>query len=172
MSAIQALDESILLWIRENLCSDELTPFFRLVTRLGDAGLIWIVLGVLLLLGAALNKDTGGRAMSNQWKDDFTDQLCDAIVAITDRDEAYRFLEDLATFSEIKAFSQRLQVAGLLIKGFSYPQIVQATGASTATISRVKKFVEYGTDGYRDVLRKLESKAVEEEAPKKKSVKK
>ena len=68
--------------------------------------------------------------------------------------------------------SQRLQVAGLLIKGFSYPQIVQATGASTATISRVKKFVEYGTDGYRDVLRKLESKAVEEEAPKKKSVKK
>ena len=62
--------------------------------------------------------------MSNQWKDDFTDQLCDAIVAITDRDEAYRFLEDLATFSEIKAFSQRLQVAGLLIKGFSYPQIV------------------------------------------------
>ena len=117
--------------------------------------------------------------MSNQWKDDFTDQLCDAIVAITDRDEAYRFLEDLATFSEIKAFSQRLQVAGLLIKGagllikgFSYPQIVQATGASTATISRVKKFVEYGTDGYRDVLRKLESKAAEEEAPKKKSVKK
>ena len=98
--------------------------------------------------------------MSNQWKDDFTDQLCDAIVAITDRDEAYRFLEDLATFSEIKAFSQRLQVAGLLIKGFSYPQIVQATGASTATISRVKKFVEYGTDGYRDVLRKLESKKV------------
>ena len=53
MSAIQALDESILLWIRENLCSDVLTPFFRLVTRLGDAGLIWIVLGVLLLLGAA-----------------------------------------------------------------------------------------------------------------------
>ena len=85
--------------------------------------------------------------MSNQWKDDFTDQLCDAIVAIT-------------------------EVAGLLIKGFSYPQIVQATGASTATISRVKKFVEYGTDGYRDVLRKLESKAAEEEAPKKKSVKK
>ncbi len=110
--------------------------------------------------------------MSNQWKDDFTDQLCDAIVAITDRDEAYRFLEDLATFSEIKAFSQRLQVAGLLIKGFSYPQIVQATGASTATISRVKKFVEYGTDGYRDVLRKLESKAAEGAAPKKKSVKK
>ncbi len=110
--------------------------------------------------------------MSNQWKDEFTDQLCDAIVAIDDKEEAYRFLEDLATFSEIKAFSQRLQVAGLLIKGFSYPQIVKATGASTATISRVKKFVEYGTDGYRDVLRKLESKAGEKSSPKKKSVKK
>ncbi|MDO5116688.1 MAG: YerC/YecD family TrpR-related protein [Synergistaceae bacterium] len=95
--------------------------------------------------------------MSNQWKDKFTDQLCDAITIISDREEAYRFLEDVATFSEIKAFSQRLQVASLLLKGFSYPQIVQATGASTATISRVKKFVEYGADGYRDVLRKLEA---------------
>ena len=96
--------------------------------------------------------------MSNKCKDEFTDQLCDSIVAITDRDEAYRFLEDVATFSEIKAFSQRLQVANLLLKGLSYPQIVQATGASTATISRVKKFVEYGSDGYRDVLRKLKDK--------------
>lgn len=110
--------------------------------------------------------------MSSQWKDEFTDQLCDAIVAITDRDEAYRFLEDLATFSEIKAFSQRLQVAGLLMRGCSYPQIVQATGASTATISRVKKFVEYGTDGYRDVLRKLERQAAEESEQKEKSDKK
>ena len=101
--------------------------------------------------------------MSNQWKDEFTDQLCDSIVTITDRDEAYRFLEDVATFSEIKAFSQRLQVASLLIKGFSYPQIVQATGASTATISRVKKFVEYGADGYRDVLRKLEAMKASED---------
>ncbi len=93
--------------------------------------------------------------MSTQWKDEFTDQLCDSIVAITDREEAYRFLEDVATFSEIRAFAQRLQVANLLLKGMSYPQIVQATGASTATISRVKKFVEYGADGYKDVLEKL-----------------
>ena len=94
--------------------------------------------------------------MSLQWKDEFTDQLCDSIVAITDRDEAYRFLEDVATFSEIRAFAQRLQVANLLLKGMSYPKIVQATGASTATISRVKKFVEYGADDYKDVLEKLE----------------
>ncbi|MEG1642055.1 MAG: YerC/YecD family TrpR-related protein [Synergistaceae bacterium] len=93
--------------------------------------------------------------MSQQWKDEFTDQLCDAIVAINERDEAYRFLEDAATFAEIKALAQRLQVASLLLKGMSYPQIVQSTGASTATISRVKKFVEYGNDGYKDVIKKL-----------------
>lgn len=93
--------------------------------------------------------------MSQQWKDESTDQLCDAIAAISDRDEAYRFLEDVATFAEIKAFSQRLQVASLLLKGMSYPQIVQTTGASTATISRVKKCVEYGSDGYKDTLKKL-----------------
>ncbi len=100
--------------------------------------------------------------MANNWKDDYTDQLCDAIAAIEDREEAYRFLEDLATFSEIKAFAQRLQIAGLLLKNYSYPQIVQVTGASTATISRVKKFVEYGTDGYRDVLRRLEGSAAKD----------
>ncbi|MDO4988489.1 MAG: YerC/YecD family TrpR-related protein [Synergistes sp.] len=93
--------------------------------------------------------------MSSKWKDEFTDQLCDAIIAIDNRDDAYRFLEDLATFAEIKAFAQRLQVASLLLKGQSYPKIVQTTGASTATISRVKKCVEYGPDGYRDVLEKI-----------------
>jgi len=97
----------------------------------------------------------GGRDMGSQWKDKFTDQLCDCVVAITDREEAYRFLEDVATFSEIRALAQRIQVANLLLEGYSYPQIVRTTGASTATISRVKKFVEYGSDGYRDVLQKI-----------------
>lgn len=93
--------------------------------------------------------------MGSKWKDEFTDQLCDCMVAISDREEAYRFLEDVATFSEIRALAQRIQVADLLIQGCSYPQIVQKTGASTATISRIKKFVEYGSDGYRDVLEKV-----------------
>lgn len=96
--------------------------------------------------------------MSEKWKDELTDQLCDAIASIKDRDEAYRFIEDVATFSEIKALAQRLQVANLLLNGMSYPQIVQSTGASTATISRVKKFVEYGADGYKEVLEKIKSK--------------
>lgn len=94
--------------------------------------------------------------MRPKWQDELTDQLCDAMVAISSRDEAYRFIEDVATIAEIKALAQRLQVANLLLKGMSYPQIVQSTGASTATISRVKKFVEYGRDGYKDILKKLE----------------
>ena len=93
--------------------------------------------------------------MAPKWQDELTNQLCDAIVAINSREEAYRFLEDVATIAEIKALAQRLQVANLLLKKMSYPQIAQATGASTATISRVKKFVDYGSDGYKDVLEKI-----------------
>ncbi|MDO4952492.1 MAG: YerC/YecD family TrpR-related protein [Synergistaceae bacterium] len=96
--------------------------------------------------------------MAANWKNEFTDQLCDCIAAIETREEAYRFLEDVATYAEIEAFAQRLQVASLLLKKMSYPKIVQQTGVSTATISRVKKFVEYGTDGYQDVLKKLADK--------------
>lgn len=96
--------------------------------------------------------------MANGWKNEYTDQLCDCLTAIESREEAYRFLEDVATYAEIEAFAQRLQVASLLLKNMSYPKIVQLTGASTATISRVKKFVEYGTDGYKDVLDKVKNK--------------
>ena len=96
--------------------------------------------------------------MATNWKNEYTDQLCDCLAAIETREEAYRFLEDVATFAEIEALAQRLQVASLLLENMSYPKIVQQTGASTATISRVKKFVEYGTDGYRDILKKLKEK--------------
>lgn len=96
--------------------------------------------------------------MSYNWKNEYTDQLCDCLIAIETREEAYRFLEDVATFAEIEALAQRLHVASLLLKNMSYPKIASETGASTATISRVKKFVDYGTDGYRDVLKKATQK--------------
>ena len=104
--------------------------------------------------------------MSDRWRDEYTDRLCDCIAAISDREEAYRFLEDAATFAEIKALAQRLQVASLLLKGLSYPQIVEATGASSATISRVKKCVQYGSEGYRDVLTKIGVFGEEKRSPK------
>ena len=93
--------------------------------------------------------------MALEWKNEHTDRLCDAILSMKDREEVYRFLADIATISEIKALAQRLQVAFMLIDGASYPQIVDDTAASTATISRVKKIVDYGEDGYKTVKSRL-----------------
>ena len=96
--------------------------------------------------------------MSLRWKDELTDQLCEAFLSLKNIEEIYDFLEDVATVSEIKAFSQRLQVAKLLLRGDSYPQISKGTGASTATISRVKKTVDYGKDALKLALDRLEEK--------------
>ncbi|MDI9371379.1 MAG: DNA-binding transcriptional regulator [Synergistaceae bacterium] len=93
--------------------------------------------------------------MTEKWKDKLTDQLCRAFLSLDTVEEAYSFLEDVATIGEIRALSQRLEVARLLSEAYTYPQIAQQTGASTATISRVKKFLEYGADGYKIVIERL-----------------
>ena len=67
-------------------------------------------------------------------------------------EDVYAFLEDIATVNEIKSMAQRLEVARLLTNYRTYPEIVKATGASTATISRVKRSLDYGSGGYRRVL--------------------
>ena len=85
---------------------------------------------------------------------DELDQLFDAILALKDKDECYRFFEDICTISEIKAISQRLAVAKMLDTGVTYQEISQQTGASTATISRVNRCLQYGAGGYRLVLDK------------------
>lgn len=96
--------------------------------------------------------------MSLKWKDKLTEQLAESLLVLENVDEVYAFLEDVATIGEIRAFAQRLEVARLLDSGYTYPQIAQQTGASTATISRVKKFLEYGADGYRIVLDRIKEK--------------
>ncbi|MDD2205840.1 MAG: YerC/YecD family TrpR-related protein [Aminobacterium sp.] len=104
--------------------------------------------------------------MVEKWKDQLTDQLCKALLSLNSVEEMYGFLEDVATIGEIRALAQRLEVARLLDGGYTYPQIAQQTGASTATISRVKKFLEYGADGYRIVLanlKKLEDDKAQED---------
>ena len=93
--------------------------------------------------------------MIEKWKDRLTDQLCQAILSLKTPEAAYCVLEDVATIGEIRALAQRLEVSRLLSEGYTYPQIAQQTGASTATISRVKKFLEYGADGYKIVLERL-----------------
>ncbi|HEY0827542.1 MAG TPA: YerC/YecD family TrpR-related protein [Bacilli bacterium] len=84
------------------------------------------------------------------------DQLFKAILTLKDVEECYVFFDDLCTVNEIESMSQRLEVARMLGKGATYNQIEGETGASTATISRVKRCLNYGNDGYKLALDRLE----------------
>jgi len=96
-------------------------------------------------------------SFNQKLRDDATDKLFEAVLTLKSVDECYRFFEDLATIGEIKALAQRLEVAKMLDEGLTYEDIVATTGASTATISRVKKCLHYGADGYRIVLERVKS---------------
>jgi len=83
------------------------------------------------------------------------DELFEAILTLENLEECYRFFEDICTIKEIQAIAQRLEVAKLLKANKTYNEIEEATGASTATISRINRALNYGADGYNLVLRKL-----------------
>ena len=83
-----------------------------------------------------------------------TDDLIQALMSIDDEEVYYRFLEDLCTVKEIRAMSQRFGVAKLLLDKKTYNEIEAATGASTATISRINRTLQFGADGYVKVLKK------------------
>lgn len=83
------------------------------------------------------------------------DKLFDAILSLQNREECYRFFDDIATMSEIHSIAQRLQVARMLIDGHTYNVIEQETNASTATISRVRRCINFGNDGYQMVLGRI-----------------
>ena len=91
-------------------------------------------------------------------KDHLSDQLFDAILSLNNNEECYQFFEDICTVSELKSLAQRLEVARMLQTGHTYDDIVARTGASTATISRVKRCLHYGADGYKTILERLENK--------------
>ena len=94
--------------------------------------------------------------IDNRLRDRMTDSLFEAILLLHDKEECYRFFEDIATIAEIKAFAQRLEVAKMLRENETYSAIAEATGASTATVSRVKKCLYFGADGYKLVLERLD----------------
>ena len=79
-----------------------------------------------------------------------------AILELDNIEECYKFFEDVATINEIKALAQRLHVAKLLNDKKTYTEIAEITGASTATISRVNRCLNYGSDGYNLILNRLE----------------
>ncbi|HHT63704.1 MAG: YerC/YecD family TrpR-related protein [Bacillota bacterium] len=91
-------------------------------------------------------------------QDPFVDALFEALMLLRSKEEFYRFFEDLVTIGEIKSLAQRLEVAKMLDQNETYIKIAEVTGASTATISRVKRCLNYGADGYRLVLDRLKEK--------------
>lgn len=96
------------------------------------------------------------------WKDENAKLLASAFLSLENEDEVYRLLDDLCTIAEIKAMSQRIHVAKLLYGETTYNIISRETGASTATISRVNRCLNYGANGYRTVLGKLEKESENE----------
>ena len=86
------------------------------------------------------------------------DDLFEAILALKNKEECQQFFEDLCTISEMSAMAQRLEVAKLLREKKTFQEVVAKTGASTTTISRVNRCLQYGSDGYRLVLDRIEEK--------------
>lgn len=85
------------------------------------------------------------------------DQLFRSILSLKDLEECYRFFDDLCTVNEIQSLAQRLEVARMLREGFTYHKIETETGASTATISRVKRCLNYGNDAYTMALERVQN---------------
>lgn len=93
--------------------------------------------------------------MSKKIRTESVDYLFDAILNLKDREECYTFFEDVCTINELLSLSQRLEVAKMLREQRTYLEIAEKTGASTATISRVNRSLNYGNDGYDMVFERL-----------------
>ena len=93
--------------------------------------------------------------MSKQIRTEATDLLFDAILSLKDKAECYTFFEDICTINELMSLSQRFEVAKMLREQKTYLEIAEKTGASTATISRVNRSLNYGNDGYDIVFERI-----------------
>lgn len=94
--------------------------------------------------------------MNDKLKDPIKDLFFQAVLNLENIDECYSFFEDVCTIAELKSIAQRLQVAIMLKHGETYSEICDHTKVSTATISRVNRSLEYGADGYKTALERLE----------------
>ena len=83
-------------------------------------------------------------------------ELYRAILQLKTPEECYQFFADLCTISEMKAMEQRFQVARMLSRGMVYHDILELTGASSATISRVNRSLNYGSDAYTTIMKRLD----------------
>lgn len=94
--------------------------------------------------------------MPKKLKTSAVDHLFDAILTLETREECYSFFEDVCTVNELLSFAQRYEVATMLSENKTYLEIAEETGASTATISRVNRSLNYGSGGYEIVFDRLE----------------
>lgn len=97
--------------------------------------------------------------MGKEIRTDAVKQLFDAVLTLNDREECFHFFEDLCTVNELVSLAQRLQVARMLREDHTYLEVAEKTGASTATISRVNRALNYGNDGYDLVFGRLQAES-------------
>ena len=95
-------------------------------------------------------------------RDQQTDELFRSILALSSIEECYAYFEDLCKVKEVRDMGQRLQVAALMRSGSSYLAAQQATGASSATIGRVKRCLDYGAGGYELILDRMKEEQRDE----------
>ena len=89
-------------------------------------------------------------------------QLYRAILQLRDEEECYQFFQDLCTVAELRSMEQRFEVASLLDDGMIYNEILERTGASSATISRVNRSLSFGAGGYQTVFERMEEEKDEQ----------
>ena len=143
------------------------TPFFKKIKKIFKT----VLLGKVFTFSYqfvkiessfyALSDYTGGKENNTSKYVDKnpSDTLYKAFLTLKTEEECRQFMEDLCTVSELKAMEQRIEVATLLDKGMIYSEILEQTGASSATISRVNRCLQYGAGGYRTVLPRLKNDA-------------
>ncbi len=93
--------------------------------------------------------------MTKKIRTEEVDHLFEAILTLENKDECYQFFEDVCTVNELLSLAQRYEVAQMLRNKNTYLEIADKTGASTATISRVNRSLNYGNDGYDMVFKRL-----------------
>lgn len=91
-------------------------------------------------------------------KKEKSDLLYKAILQLKDEEECYNFFQDLCTVSELRSMEQRFAVASMLDDGVIYSEILEQTGASSATISRVNRSLSYGTGAYAQIFERIKNK--------------
>ena len=93
--------------------------------------------------------------MGKTIKTEAVEELFEAILTLKDTDECTKFFEDIFTVNEVLSIAQRFAVAKMLKENHTYLEVAEKTGASTATISRVNRSLNYGNDSYTMVLERM-----------------